>query len=151
MTSYRLDEWFWAMFEPTWIWPNFTFGQLFMWIGANSDTSSVGPSNKDENALIMQVVLKDLCLLQWQIVWYISQWFYKNQISCLDGLIKHGTLYTCHSITLYYVDTFTTVCLNKIPLLWKGWVCLYIMSENVNKSCSVIKFHAPLFCQGHCC
>ena len=37
MTSYVLDEWFWAMFEPTWIWPNFTFGQLFMWIGANND------------------------------------------------------------------------------------------------------------------
>ena len=25
--SYGLDEWFWAMFEPTWIWPNFIFGQ----------------------------------------------------------------------------------------------------------------------------
>ena len=22
MTSYGLDEWFWAMFEPTWTWPN---------------------------------------------------------------------------------------------------------------------------------
>ena len=70
-----------------------------MLIEATSDTSSVGPSNKDESALIMQVVLKDLCLLQLQIVWDISQWFYKNQISCLDGLIKHGTLYTFHSIT----------------------------------------------------
>ena len=28
------DEWFWAMFEQTWTWHNFTFGQLFMWIGA---------------------------------------------------------------------------------------------------------------------
>ena len=37
MTSYLLDEWFWAMFEPTWSWPNFTFGQLFMWIGTNND------------------------------------------------------------------------------------------------------------------
>ena len=37
MTSYGLDEWFWAMFELTWIWTNFTFGQLFMWIVANSD------------------------------------------------------------------------------------------------------------------
>ena len=37
MTSYGLDEWFWAMFEPTWTWPNFTFGKLFMWIGANND------------------------------------------------------------------------------------------------------------------
>ena len=35
MTSYGLDEWFRAMFEPTWTWPNFMFGQLFMWIGAN--------------------------------------------------------------------------------------------------------------------
>ena len=25
------------MFELTWTWPNFTFGQLFMWIGANND------------------------------------------------------------------------------------------------------------------
>ena len=38
MTSYGLDEWFWAMFEQTWTWrPNFTFGQFFMWIGANND------------------------------------------------------------------------------------------------------------------
>ena len=37
MTSCGLDEWFWAMFEPTWTWPNFTFGQVFMWIGANND------------------------------------------------------------------------------------------------------------------
>ena len=37
MTSYGLDEWFWAMFEPTWIWPNLIFGQLLMWIGANND------------------------------------------------------------------------------------------------------------------
>ena len=37
---------------------NFTFGKQFMLIEANSDTSSVGPSNKDEGALIMQVVLK---------------------------------------------------------------------------------------------
>ena len=34
MTSYGLDEWFWAMFEPTWIWHNLTFGQLFMWNGS---------------------------------------------------------------------------------------------------------------------
>ena len=37
MTSYGLVEWFWAMFEPTSIWPNFTFDQLFKWIGANND------------------------------------------------------------------------------------------------------------------
>ena len=28
--------------------------------------------------------------------------------------------------------------------------CLYIVSENVNNSCSLTKFHAPLFCQGNC-
>ena len=37
MTSYGLDEWFWAMFEPTWTLPNLTFGQICMWIGANND------------------------------------------------------------------------------------------------------------------
>ena len=37
MTSYGLDEWFWAMFKLTWTWPNFTLGQRFMWIGANND------------------------------------------------------------------------------------------------------------------
>ena len=37
MTSYGLDEWFWATFEPAWTLPNFSFGQLFMWIGANND------------------------------------------------------------------------------------------------------------------
>ena len=37
MTSYGLYEWFWAMFEPTWTWPNLTFGQLFMLLGANND------------------------------------------------------------------------------------------------------------------
>ena len=35
MTSYGLDEWFWAMLKPTQTWPNFDFGQPFMWIGAN--------------------------------------------------------------------------------------------------------------------
>ena len=75
MTSYGLNEWFWAMFEPTWTLPNFTFGQLFMLIEANSDTSSVGPSNKDHPFLPDESDLyynaggiKDLCLLQWQIV-----------------------------------------------------------------------------------
>ena len=34
-TLYGLDEWFWAIFAPTRL--NFTFGQLFMWIGANND------------------------------------------------------------------------------------------------------------------
>ena len=37
MTSEGLDEWFWGMFEPTSTWPNFTFGQLFLWIGVNND------------------------------------------------------------------------------------------------------------------
>ena len=37
MTFYGLYEWLRAMFEPTWTWPNFTFGQLFMWIGENND------------------------------------------------------------------------------------------------------------------
>ena len=37
MTSYRLYEWLRAMFGPIWTLPNFTFGQLFMWIGANND------------------------------------------------------------------------------------------------------------------
>ena len=33
MTYYGPDEWLWAMFEPTPTWPNFDFGQLFIWIG----------------------------------------------------------------------------------------------------------------------
>ena len=36
-TSYRLDEWFWAMFEPTPIWPDFIFGQLYIWMWANNE------------------------------------------------------------------------------------------------------------------
>ena len=32
MTSSRVDEWFWAMFEPTPTWPNVDFRHLFMWI-----------------------------------------------------------------------------------------------------------------------
>ena len=104
MTSYGLDEWYWAMFKPTWTLPIFTFGQHFMLIEANSDTSSMGPSNKDHPFCQIKCSynaggLKDLGLLQWQIIWDISQWFYKNQISCLDGLVKHATLYTAHSIT----------------------------------------------------
>ena len=35
-TSKKLDE-FWAMFEPTTTLPDFTYGQLFIWIGANND------------------------------------------------------------------------------------------------------------------
>ena len=30
MTSYGLDEWFCAMFEPSPTWPNFTYSQLFI-------------------------------------------------------------------------------------------------------------------------
>ena len=37
ITSQRLNEWFWAMFEPTPTWPDFTFGQLFICIGTNND------------------------------------------------------------------------------------------------------------------
>ena len=37
MTFYEVDKWFWAMFELTPTWPNFTFGQLFMWSGENND------------------------------------------------------------------------------------------------------------------
>ena len=36
MNSWRLDKWIWAMFEPTSIWPNFTFGQFIMWTGVNN-------------------------------------------------------------------------------------------------------------------
>ena len=36
MTSYVLNEWFWAMFESTSTWPNFDFGQFYMLIGANN-------------------------------------------------------------------------------------------------------------------
>ena len=34
MTRYDFlwARWFWV-FEPTWTWPNLTFGQLFMWLG----------------------------------------------------------------------------------------------------------------------
>ena len=98
---------------------------LLVQIEINSDTctSSVGPSNKDhpfcqiyESALIMQVVLK-IYVYYNNKLFGIFQWFHKNQISCLHGLIKHGTLYTAHSITCIIVDTFTTVCLNKMLLL----------------------------------
>ena len=69
-----------------------------MLIEANSDTITVDPSNKDHpfarwTCSYNAGGLKDLCLLQWQIfLWDISQWFYKQQISCLGGLVKHGTL-----------------------------------------------------------
>ena len=89
MTSYGLDEWFWALcsnrleldliwllvnvsfelgpimtrydflcvrwvilsnIEPTGTWPNFTFGQLFMWIRANNDQTwlSMGYTSDSE-------------------------------------------------------------------------------------------------------
>ena len=42
-------------------------------------------------ALMMQVVLK-IYIYYNDKLFGIFQWFHKNQISCLDGLIKHGTL-----------------------------------------------------------
>ena len=63
----------------------------------------------------MQVVLK-IYVYYNDKLFGIFQWFQKNQISCLDGLIKHGTLH-CSFYYMYYVDTFTTVCLNKMLLL----------------------------------
>ena len=132
MTSYGLNEWFWAMFEPTWTWPNFTFGQLFMLIEANSDTSSVGLSNKDHPFLARWKCsynaggLKYLCLLQWQIVWDISQWFYENQISCLDGLVKHWPLYTAHSITCIMFDY------NGQAFFWYSMMHILFLGEMIN-------------------
>ena len=48
MIFYGLDEWFWSMFEPTWTWPNFTFGQLFMWSGANNGQIWLAMTGLDE-------------------------------------------------------------------------------------------------------
>ena len=46
MTSYGLDEWIWVMFKPTPTWPNFNFGQLFMWLGGSfKKKSEVGATN----------------------------------------------------------------------------------------------------------
>ena len=53
MTYYELDEWFWAMFELTWTLPNLTFGQLFMWIGANDDQILMTYYGLDERFLAM--------------------------------------------------------------------------------------------------
>ena len=36
------------MFELTWAWPNFTFGQLFMWIGANI-LGTLSPSTLEQH------------------------------------------------------------------------------------------------------
>ena len=36
MTSYGIEKWCWAMFKPSPTWPILSFGQLFMWIGANN-------------------------------------------------------------------------------------------------------------------
>ena len=39
------DEWFWEMLEPTPTWLDLTFGQLFIWVWANSDQIWVILSN----------------------------------------------------------------------------------------------------------
>ena len=36
------------MFKTTQTWPNLTFGQLFMLMETNSDSNTLGPSNKDQ-------------------------------------------------------------------------------------------------------
>ena len=140
MTSYGLDEWFWTMFELTWTWPNFTFGQHFMLIVANSDTSSVGPSNKNHPFCQMKVLLecrwlKDICLLQWQIVWDISQWFYKHKIELFEWPCKTWNTVHCSLYYMYYVDNFTTVCLNKMLLLWNPYFAKVIIAS-VSPGCS---------------
>ena len=83
----------------------------------------------------MQVVLK-IYVYYNDKLFGIFQWFHKNQISCLDGLIKHGTLYTAHSTTCIM---FWHLHNSLLLLLWKSWVCLYLISENVNnwKSLSI--------------
>ena len=37
MISQELWKWFWAIFELTSTWPNFTFGQFVTWTGTNND------------------------------------------------------------------------------------------------------------------
>ena len=41
------------MFEPTWTWPNVTFGKLFMWIGANNDQIDMTSYGLDELIWLM--------------------------------------------------------------------------------------------------
>ena len=63
MTSYGKDEWFWAIFEPTPTWPNFTFGQLVMWIRVNKDhiCLSMGwTSDSEQYSNILQLDLISL-------------------------------------------------------------------------------------------
>ena len=45
MTFYGLDEWFWTMFDSTPMWPNFTFGQLYMWAHNNLAAQLCFPSD----------------------------------------------------------------------------------------------------------
>ena len=38
---YGLEKWFWAIFKQGPTWPNFAFGQLFMWIEVNNDQTGL--------------------------------------------------------------------------------------------------------------
>ena len=53
MTFCGLDEWFWAIFKSNQTWPNFTFGQFFMWIGESNNQicCSTGYTSDSEQCL----------------------------------------------------------------------------------------------------
>ena len=93
------------MFKPTWTWPNFTFGQLFIWIGANNGqiwlpmgyaSDSEQCSNRLELHLI-SLLVKFSCELgqiitRYDILW--ARWVILHEFSDCFKILHRGAVFT---------------------------------------------------------
>ena len=141
MTSYSLDEWFWAMFKPTPTLPKFTFGQLFMWIG----TSHQGPlclyclaqfnlSNVHKTTLFhfMWIVANN------DPKWRLDKWIGAMLVRTLMLLLfnfscKLGPIIMTRYDFLWARWVISEQCLSRLPLylvLIFGQICMWISANN---------------------
>ena len=93
--SYRLEEWFWATFEPTPTWPNLDFGQLFIWPDMTSWRS-------DEWlwAIVNQLQL-DLILTFGQLMNFWYELGKNDDQICISGWMIFSNIRTDFNLTLF--------------------------------------------------
>ena len=136
MTSYLLDEWFWAMFEPTWTWHNFTFGGLFMWIGPNNDQIWLPMGYTSDSEQCLSRLELDLISLFGQLcIWIgannewpdmtsygIDEWFWAMS----------EQTWTWHNFTFGELYMWIGQIMTRYDFLWARWVILSNVLTDLN-------------------
>ena len=95
MTSYGLDEWFWAMFEPTPTWHNLVIVvNSFAWIVANNDqkwrdrcyTSEFEQCSNWLKLDIITLLVNFSCDLRQIRIWVLLPWGWTDDFEQMDHL-----------------------------------------------------------------